>query len=293
MYREFAKWMLHDLAIREAVSDRITFRGNHVSTQYPLPVRLQGETAEQFATRLSRFRKSLPRHSDSSERLAIAMKALMLAGEKSFAAADLVREILSYAPAEKKAEYESQGIGYAFRPIDPPIGTTRRSYRRSIKKAGSSREVRQAESIRAQASRFIGRHPNFEALFQSRLGSFRQQCGRDAEWYAAAETSAAARIEAFEKRGEPFEWFAAMPLVAAAYLYHEQGKFTPALVHYRKAIQAASRAVMNEDLRAFVLHWLRVGEERCERSEGMIPMPPYQGLWVPTAEQTPILTAGS
>jgi len=290
MYREFAQWMLNDLAIREAASDRITFRGNHVSAQYPLPVRFQGETAEQFATRLLRFRKSLPRQSDSSERLAIAMKALMLAGEKSFAAADLVREILSYAPAEKKAEYESLGIGYAFRPIDPPIGTTRRSHRRNIKKAGVSPEVRQAESIRSQASRFIKQHPNFEALFQLRLGSFRQQFWRDAEWYAAAEKSSAARIEAFEKRGEPFAWFAAMPLVAAAHLYHEQGKVTPALVHYRKAIQAANRAVMNEDLRAFVLHWLRVGENRCEGSEEMIPMPPYRGPWVPT--ETPHPTAG-
>jgi hypothetical protein len=218
------------------------------------------------------------------------LKALMLDGEKSFAAADLVRETLRSAPAEKKAEFESLGIGYAYRPIDPPIGTTRRSHRRSIKKAGISPEVRQAESIRAQASRFIKQHPNFEALFQLRLGSFRQRFWRDAEWYAAVEKSAAARVEAFEKRGEPFEWFAAMPLVAAAYLYHEQGKFSPALVHYRKAIRAANRAVMNEDLRAFVLYWLRVGEERCERSEGMIPMPPYRGPWIPT--ETPHPTAG-
>src|SRR5580698_9908892 len=99
MYREFAKWTLKDLAFREAESDRITFRGNHVSAQYPLPVRLPGETSEQFATRLSKFRKSLRRYSDSSERLAIAVTALMLDGEKSFAAADLVRETLRSAPA--------------------------------------------------------------------------------------------------------------------------------------------------------------------------------------------------
>ena len=93
MYKEFAKWTLSDLAIRETQNDRITFRGNHISAQYPLPVRSQGETAEQFAARLTKFRNNLPRHSDSSERLAVAVKALMLDGEKSYAAADWVREM--------------------------------------------------------------------------------------------------------------------------------------------------------------------------------------------------------
>lgn len=155
MYKEFAKWTLSDLAIRETQNDRITFRGNHISAQYPLPVRSQGETAEQFAARLTKFRNNLPRHSDSSERLAVAVKALMLDGEKSYAAADWVREMLRDAPAEKKAEYEMKGIGYAFRPIDTPIGSTRRNHRIKQKTMDITLEERQAHTIRTQASRFI------------------------------------------------------------------------------------------------------------------------------------------
>jgi tetratricopeptide (TPR) repeat protein len=279
--REFAIWTLSDLAIRESEDDRITFRGNHISGQYVLPVRSQEETAEQFAVRISKFQKSLPRHSDLSERLALAVKAFMLDGEKSFAAADLVREILSKAPAEKKAEYERLGIGYAFRPIDAPIGTTRRNHRTRRKKRGISPAERQAHTIRTQASRFIRQHKNFDVLLQSRLGSFRQQCWRDATWYESAEKFSASRVKAFEKCDEPFGWFNAMPLSAAAYLYHEQGKFALALLHYRKAIHAARRAVMHEDLRAFVIRWLRLGMKLCKHSARMIPMPPYSGPWVP------------
>jgi hypothetical protein len=75
-YRQFAFWTLSDLAIRETESDRITLRGNHISAQYALPTRSQEETAEQFAVRVRKFRRDLPRHSDSSERFALAMKPL-------------------------------------------------------------------------------------------------------------------------------------------------------------------------------------------------------------------------
>jgi hypothetical protein len=286
-YREFGTSVLSDLAIRETENDRITFRGNHVSAQHPFPARLQGETDKEFAARLAKFRTTLPRHSDFSERLALAVKAFMLAGEKSFAAADLVREILRKAPAEMKDQYEKRGIGHAFRPIDAPIGTTRRNRRTKRKKRGISREERQAESIRAQASRFVHDHKNFEDLLQTRLGSFRYQCCRDADWFASVEPSYIARVEAFEQRREPFDWYTAMPVAVAARFYHEQRKFPQALLYYRKAMDAARRAVMHEDLRAFVLRWLELEVNRCELSEEMIPMPPYRGPWLPV-EKAPV-----
>jgi T5orf172 domain len=181
-YRQFAIWILSDLAIRKAEPDRITFTGNRVCSQHLLPTRLEKETATQFAIRLQEFRKGLPRYSDASERLALAVKAFMLDGEKSFAAAQSVLRILGKMPAEKRAEYERQGIGYAFRPIEMLIGRTRRNRRTRKKKHDKTPEESQADTIRAQASRFIHNRKDFEALFQRRLGSFRYECCRDAEW---------------------------------------------------------------------------------------------------------------
>jgi hypothetical protein len=288
LHRKFAISTLSDLAKRETENDTITFTGNYVSVQYKFPVRSPEETDNEYAIRLAKFRKNLPRHSDSSERLALAVEALRLDGKKSFAAADCVREILAKAPAKKKAEYEKKGIGYAFRPIDPPIGTTRRNRRAKRKKRGISTEVRQAESIRAQASRFKHDHEDFEGLLRSRLGAFRFQFFRDPEWFASVEPSYIARAEAFEQHRGPFDWFTAMPVAVAAQFYHEQRKFPQALVYYRKAIDAARMAVMHDDLRTFVLHWLQDGVQRCERSAGMIPMPPYRGPWLPTESPTPL-----
>jgi hypothetical protein len=279
-YREFDTWILSDLAVKETANDRVAFVGNRISAQHPFPIRLEDESDREFSARVAKFKASLPRHSDLSERLAIAVRALMLDGEKAFGAADLVREILCKVPAEVRAQYEELGIGYAFRSIDTPIGTTHRNRRTKRKKAGTSPEVRQAESIRAQASRFTNDHKNFEVLFQSWLGCFQYQ-RRDVEWFASVEPSYIARVEAFELLSGPFEWWAAMPVVAAANFYHEQRKFPQALLYYPKAIAAARCAVMHEDSRAFVLHWLRLQMNLCELSEEMIPMPPYRGPWIP------------
>jgi hypothetical protein len=85
----------------------------------------------------------------------------------------------------------------------------------------------------------------------------------------------------FEKRSEPFDWFTAMPLSVAGYLFHEQRKFSKALFYYRKAIQAARRAIMHEDLRAFVLSWPRIGVKLCLHAAEMVAMPAYRGPWLP------------
>jgi hypothetical protein len=162
-----------------------------------------------------------------------------------------------------------------------PIGTTRRNRRTKRKKRGVSAEVRQAESIRAQASRFTKNHKNLDHLFQTRLGSYQYQHCRDAEWFASVEPSYIARVKAFEQLSGPFEWWAATPVVAAANFYHEQRKFSQALPYYRKAIAAARAAVMHEDLRAFVLHWMRLQMNLCGLSQEIIPMPPYRGSWIP------------
>jgi hypothetical protein len=287
LLRNFATWTLEDLAIRKRQDDRINFEGNHVSAQFPLPVRLDDESAEQFSARSRRFWKRLPRQSDLSERLALAFEAFRRSGYKTFAAAHHTLEILREAPSRKRAEYDRLGIGYAYKPIDSALGATRRSRRRKRKKQGLTHDERQAESIRTQASRFIREHKNFDALFLERLGSFKFSFWRDGEWYAEAERSCLARVAEFEKRGEPFDWWSAMCLPATAYLYHEQRKFSQAVAYYRKAIGAARRAIMHEDLRGFVIRWMRLGVKLCLRSTTVVQMPPYDGPWLPQDSWAP------
>jgi hypothetical protein len=279
-YREFATWTLSDLAFRETEHDRITFRGNHISRQYVFPIRSPGQTAEQYAICMREFRKNIPRYSDLSERLALAMRALVLAGEKADNAAHDILEILRRAPVEKREEYAMHGIEYAFRPIDAPIGSTRRGHRTKRKKSGFTGDERQANSIRAQARRYTREHNGFAEYFSQRFESFRWQFRTqlgDIEWYAAAENDYVAMVEEFEKRREPFDWFIATPVAVAAQLFHEQRKCGQALLYYRKAIGAARRAVMDEGLRAFLLHWLRVEVKLCRHSAGIAPIPPYFG----------------
>src|SRR5579862_1736972 len=241
-HREFATWTLQDLAVRKRQGDQIIIESNHVHAAHSVPVRRADEPLEQFATRRREFWKSLHRHSDLSERLALAFRAFVRSGEKTYVAALLVLEILRMAPAQKRAWYESRGIGYAYKPIDSAFGTTRRGHRTKRKRLDISLDERQSESIRVQASKFIRNHKNFDALFLDRLESFKYTLCRDGEWYANAESSCLVRVAAFEKLNEPFDWWWAMPLPEAAYLYHEQGKFSQALVYYRKAIDAARRA---------------------------------------------------
>lgn len=284
-HREFGRWILNDLATRTTENGIVTFAGNHICIRHSPPTRVEGETDEQFAFRVDQFRKNLRRGSDASERLALAAKAFMLAGEtKWFTAAHCVLKLVRSLPAEKKAKYERQGIGYAYRPIDMPVGTTRRNRRTKRKDQNKTLEELQTESIRAQVSRFINDHPDFERLFERHLGTFRSQFWRDEAWFASVEASYVARAEASEQISGPFDWFRAMPLSVAAQFYHEQGKFDSALLYYHKAIRAARCAVMHENLRGFVLAWLHEGVRRCNNSEKMIPMPFYRGPWIPETE---------
>ncbi len=280
-YREFATWTLHDLALRKRQGDRIIFEGNHLHAPYPIPEQRAGEPLEQFVARREEFWKGLRRHSDLSERLALAFEAFVRSGVAKKAASLLVLEILREAPAQKRAEYESRGIGYAYKPIDSAFGTTRRGRRTKRKRRGISLDERQSESIRVQASKFISNHRNFDALFLDRLESFKYSFWRDAEWYADAEKSCLMRVAAFEKLNDPFDWYSAIPLAEAAYLYHEQQKFSQALVYYRKTLDAARRAVMHPDLRGFVFYWMLVGAELCQRSAKIARMPSYDGPWLP------------
>jgi tetratricopeptide (TPR) repeat protein len=286
LYREFATWALHDLAIRKRQGTQIIIQSNHFTARYWVPVRQADESPNQFAERKKKFWKKLPRHSDLSERLALAFEALCRVEEKKAAAYDIL-EILRNAPAATRTHYESRGIGYAYRPIDSALGTTRRGHRTRRKKRGICVEARQAESVRVQASEFIRNHKNFDSRFRDRLEWFKSCFWRDTKWYAETEESYLAQVAAFEEIRGPFEWWSAMILPAVAHLYHEQRKFTQALVYYRKAIRAARKAIMHEDLRYFVVYWMRLGIKLCLRSARVVEAPPYAGSRVPSDRGVP------
>jgi len=286
-YKEFATWTLRDQATRLKQEGRIEFRGNHIGIQYAVPVPSQGETSGEFAARLRDFWKEIPRHSDRSQRIALAFNALVLSGAKGFAAAHEILKILQTAPSAKRAEFQSWGIGYAYRPIEPWTGSPGRSYRKQKKIRDVTLEERQTEAIRVQASRFIRTHVNFDGLFDMWFGLFRAEYCRDADWYREAEGVYATRVAVFESRQRPVEWWAAMPIVSAAYLFHEQRKFVQALTYYRKAIRAAREATMREDFRSFVLGWMRIGAKLCLREAPMLRMPAYDGPRLPEKSSTP------
>lgn len=87
--------------------------------------------------------------------------------------------------------------------------------------------------------------------------------------------------EAFENRHEPFDWYTATLVATTAFLFHEQGKFTQALLYYRRAITPAGKAIMHEDFRAFVIAWMRLSVKVCVRKAGMEQTPAYRGPRLP------------
>jgi hypothetical protein len=84
-----------------------------------------------------------------------------------------------------------------------------------------------------------------------------------------------ARVAAVEALDGPFESWSAMILPMSAYSYHEQRKFAKALVYYRKAIEAARGATMNDDVRHFVVVWMRIGIKLWLHSASVVEMPAY------------------
>lgn len=124
-YREFAAWILSDLSERTETeyADRITFTGNQINEQFVLPVKMEKETAEQFALRLKQFQKLIPRYSDLSTRMAFAVEAFVRAGETKWSAASLVWDQLERVPklsAEEQLRWAKLGISH--KQIKPAIG---------------------------------------------------------------------------------------------------------------------------------------------------------------------------
>ena len=258
-YREFAAWILSDLSERTETeyADRITFSGNYINEQWVLPVRAENETAEQFALRLKEFHKLIPRHSDLSTRIALAVEAFVRAGETKWSAASLVWDQLEKVPKLSAAEQlQWAKLGISHKHIKPAIGTTRRGHRSKRKKTGSPAYYRQVETVRTQASRFKRKCTNFETLFERKFATYRFRFFRD-DWYAEAEPVYLQRLADCEQMygSEPSRLMTPLSggrdasnvvvsdILSLAWLYLQWGKYAQAELFLRRAQATLEKAL--------------------------------------------------
>ncbi|MGA2648283.1 MAG: tetratricopeptide repeat protein [Candidatus Sulfotelmatobacter sp.] len=238
-YREFAAYKLDDLAERTVTEhkDRITFSANHLSIQWPLPVRWKGEPEQQFAARLRDFRKQLPRQSDFSRRLALATEAFVRSGVTFTNAARLVHAELRKVPwlsGQQQARWSKLGIPHKRIPVK--IGATRRWHRKKRKGKHCLSHDPEVETIRVQAASFKRDCVGFAQLFDFEFAMFRELF-RDPDWYCEAERGCRDWMLRAEKQLGPCHQQTAEATLQLAELLHEQKKFSEAEELYDLALK--------------------------------------------------------
>jgi len=277
-YRKYARYILSDLAkrIQSNGPDCVVFRGNHVSRQYQIPVQAENESATDFKRRLVKFRKGIARDSDQSFRLALAVEALRKAGEKSWAAADIVREMLDRSMRESAVERRQyQQMGIPWMRVRFNLGKTQRSRRKARKRRLHSPDLRVTETIRSLVNRYKRNHPDFQATFDFEFQSFRSEFHRDREWYIEAEPVYRERMLRAERElGRETELVARHTVIYARIL-HEQGKFAEAEPVYRLALGRWREAPVPEDLRAVAVRGIENEIQNCLTGRGPDPLPVY------------------
>jgi tetratricopeptide (TPR) repeat protein len=247
-YREFACYIVRDLAVRTKTKrgGDFVFSGNH-SSPYRL-VRFENESKEQFTARLKQFRaqfqKTIPRGSDSRKRLALAMEALIRLGWDSVAASAEVLEALDKAREEtekRRLDLEKRGIPY--KRVEFNIGLTNRGRKKKRPGSESSKHAddpnyRKAETIRAEYFHFKRTFEGFEKLFESEFGWYRFMYCRNAEWFAEAEPAYRQLIITCEKDKKvgPTHSVTATHSLTLARALHEQGRFEEAEMEYQRAL---------------------------------------------------------
>jgi hypothetical protein len=276
-YREFASYLLRDLALREQSKyrDRITFSGNHISHQYQIPVRGQNETVDQFAARREAFRRMLPRHSDLTFRMAMAMEACRRVGDTTLAAATYVRDQLRKLrqfTATRRLELGRLGIPY--KRIKSMVGRTHRGRRSRRKQHGLTPTDREAETIRSQVSRFRRRFEGFEQRFEAEFSRYRYWYHQDADWFAEEEARCRQLMIRCEKELGPNHEVTATNTFHCAHALHEQGKFDEAESLYQLALHRWHSVVdiprdQHEDIVASIL--TEIG--RCNDRVRPVPRP--------------------
>src|SRR5215470_656065 len=99
-FEEFAKFQLRDVAMWTESKDKgaITFNGNHISHTYRVSKRGKTESLKKYAARAKTFRAMIPRGSDRTFRMALAMESLTRKGYTKLAAATFIRDYLREVP---------------------------------------------------------------------------------------------------------------------------------------------------------------------------------------------------
>lgn len=239
-YREFATWILSDLARRDRSKDRehVVFEGNHISYQRMRPTQGPGESDDDYKKRVRDFYRALPRASDFSLRIALAFRAVSKAGDKNLAAAQFVLQELNGAAERSRAVRNWLAkYGIAYRPLEHPLGTTRRHLRHGPTAPRLSLEDPRVETTRTQALRFIRECAEFDLLFEGEFKKFRSEHYRDAKLYAEMEAELRRQLVDNEAQLGSADRWTAMTTSGLARLLHQQGKFEEAQVFYRLALE--------------------------------------------------------
>ncbi|MDP2998271.1 MAG: tetratricopeptide repeat protein [Bryobacterales bacterium] len=239
-YREFCEWILGDLARRgpSKHEDRVVFEGNHISHQMLRPIQSPDESDEDYRQRVRAFQRALPRASDFSRRIALAFEAFSRAGDKSLVAAHFILERLDGAVERSRAlKNELAELGLAYRPLDVPLGTTKRHLRRRPKTSRLSMEDARVETIRTQALRFMRKCAGFDQLFEREFRRFRAEYYRDAEWCGEEEVGLRANLKDCEAQLGPTDPWTAMMTRNLARLLQKQGKVEEAESVFRLALE--------------------------------------------------------
>jgi hypothetical protein len=276
-YRAFATWILNDLAERTETryADRVTYSGNHINIQSVLPIQAENETPGKFALRLKEFRKRLPRRSDFSERLALAVEALIRTGETPWSAASLVLDELNRVPQQSAEQhFQLAKVGIPYKQINPRIGTTKRGHRSKKKRQGFSDYYRQVETIRTQASRFRRKRADFRRLFEGKFGTYRFQF--DPEWDNDDEAVYRQRMVNNEKKLGPYAHWTAMATIALARFLHARERFGEAEPVYQLALERWRKATpVSEDRRELAVSSILSEIENCRSGRPLGPVPIY------------------
>lgn len=270
-YREFGTYFLRDLAETAKSStrpDRITLDGNQVSRQFILPVRGELESEDDFAARLAAFKRDLPRGSDHAYRLAISHEAFRRAGEKDYAAAACVLDVLKGLPtasADDRRRWANRGVSH--KPIKSRIGTTRRGRRRKRRKPVLFADYRLIESIRSEVSRYKSRHSNFDQAFEKEFSLYRSIYHRHVDFCAEEEAQIRALLNRCEASLGPSHQLTATHTLNLARVLHEEGKFAEAVPVYWLALArcwAGSWAPHQGEISA---SWILRDIENCQNEQ--------------------------
>ena len=238
--QEFSRWVLSDLARRASPRNTtpIEWRGNHVKLIYEKPVRNGDEALEEYFRRVDAWRDGLPRGSDNSLRLALAVQSYQQSGEFRKRAIGLVLDDIDWAKiAIGKEITEMAALGIQFRLPDGPLGTTDRSNNKKLKKTEPDSDVRRAEVVRTQVSRYRKNHRNFDDIFAMWFEVFIAEHHCDSAWLAKVEPVYRERVTRAASNLDPNDPWLGTNTLNLARLLHEMGKYGEAELLYLEAQQ--------------------------------------------------------